>query len=142
MAENEVKRRLAGAVPCDPIWLFRPRYSSVLCAPSRPGLVSGQTFASLTEERSSAGLAREGAPCLGAPGFCYCGTSLREGLFGVPGSCCCSRGLGEGLLATQIDPPAVICHFSEAGAVFSCFRRPLRHLLYFSSCADVTGDRC
>lgn len=42
----------------------------------------------------------------------------------------------------QIDPPAVICHFSEAGAAFSCFRRPLRHLLYFSSCADVTGDRC
>lgn len=35
----------------------------------------------------------------------------------------CSLDLGRAA-STQIDPPAVICHFCEAGAVFSCFRSP------------------
>lgn len=51
---------------------------------------------------------------------------LRSGSAGgprAPSSCGAFPGSGRAA-SPRIDPPAVICHFSEAGAVFSCFRSP------------------
>lgn len=121
MAGNEARRRLAGALSHPDLGHGVLRLTLL-----PPTLFAGsqQTLASLAWGAAPQECPGE-VPSVWGPRFLL----LRQG----------ARGRAA---CTQIDPPAVICHLSKAGAVFSCFRRPLRHLLYFSSCADVTGDRC